>query len=100
MNLALSPRVLPLVAAGGFLGCGIGLLIDPRTALASYLAVWFAVSSVPIGALAVLFTSYLVREGWTHELHAPLTGAALTMPLVAVLILPVIFGLGEIYPWM
>jgi len=100
MNFALSPRALPIIAAGGFLGCGIGLLIDPKTALASYLAVWFAASSVPIGALAVLFTSYLVRAGWTHELHAPLTGAALTMPLVAMLFVPVIFGMGEIYPWV
>jgi hypothetical protein len=100
MNPALLQRALPLIAVAGFLGCGIGLLIDPRTALASYLTVWFAASSVPIGALAVLFTSYLVRAGWTHELHAPLTGAALTMPVVAVLFLPVVFGIAEIYPWV
>jgi hypothetical protein len=93
-------RALPVLAAVGFLGCGLGLLADPKTALASYLVAWFAVSSIPIGALAVLFTSRLVRAGWTHELHRPLTAAALTMPAVAILFLPIAFGIGEIYPWV
>jgi hypothetical protein len=83
----------------GFAGCAVGMLIDPRTMLASYLVTWFAVSAIPIGALAVLFTSWLVRGGWTRDLREPLTAAALTMPVVAVLFLPVILGLSEIYPW-
>jgi hypothetical protein len=93
-------RALPLLAGIGFLGCGLGLLIDPKTALASYLTVWYALSAIPIGALAVVFTSYLVRAGWTRELHEPLTAAALTMPVVATLFLPVLLGLKEIYPWV
>jgi hypothetical protein len=96
----LGQKTLPVLAAIGFLGCGIGLLIDPKTALASYLAAWYALSAIPIGAIAVLFTSYLVRAGWTRELHKPLAGAALTMPVVAILFLPVVLGLGEIYPWV
>jgi hypothetical protein len=97
---AINPRTLAIVAAIGFLGCAIGLMIDPKTALASYLTAWYALSAIPIGAIAVLFTSYLVRAGWTRELHKPLTAAALTMPIVALLFIPVIFGLGEIYPWV
>lgn len=98
--IAINPKVLPILAAAGFLGCAIGLLIDPKTALASYLTAWYAIGSIPIGAIAVLFTSYLVRAGWTRELHKPLAGAALTMPVVAILFLPVVLGLGEIYPWV
>jgi hypothetical protein len=93
-------RALPILAAIGFLGCGLGLLIDPKTALASYLTAWYAVSAIPVGALAVLFTSYLVRAGWTRELHEPLTAAALTAPAAAALFLPVLFGMREIYPWV
>ena len=62
--------------------------------LASYLAVWFAVCAIPIGASGVLFTSYLVRGGWTPDLHAPLSNAALTMPFAAVLFIPVLVGLS------
>ena len=71
------------LAAIGFAGCAVGLLVDPKIALASYLTAWFAVSAIPIGAIAVLFTSYLVRAGWTRDLHEPLSDAALTMPVVA-----------------
>ena len=67
--------------------------------LASYLAVWFAVCAIPIGASGVLFTSYLVRAGWTRDLQEPLSNAALTMPFAAVLFIPVLAGLGWIYPW-
>jgi hypothetical protein len=94
-----SQRILAFAAAIGFLGCGLGLLIDPNTALASYLTAWIAVSAIPIGALAVLFTSYLVRAGWTRDLYEPLVGAALTMPVVAALFLPIVIGMSEIYPW-
>jgi hypothetical protein len=92
-------RALPMLAVLGFLGCAIGLWLDPKAMLASYLAAWFAVSAIAIGALGVLFASYLVRAGWTQDLHEPLAGAALTMPALAVLFLPIAVGLGQLYPW-
>lgn len=92
-------RALPIVATIGFLGCGAGLLIDPKTALASYLTAWFALSAIPIGALGVLLTSYLVRAGWTSDLHEPLIRSALTVPAAAVLFLPVLICMAWIYPW-
>jgi len=92
-------RAATIMAPIGLIGCAVGLLIDPKAMLASYLAVWFAVSAIPMGALSVLFTSYLVRGGWTYDLHASLTSAALTIPVFAVLFLPVLFGLHWIYPW-
>jgi hypothetical protein len=88
-----------ILAAIGFAGCAAGLLVDPKIALASYLTAWVAVSAIPIGAIAVLLTSYLVRAGWTHDLHEPLSDAALTMPVAVVLFIPVVVGLGWIYPW-
>lgn len=92
-------RAAAILAAIGLIGCAVGLLIDPNAMLASYLAVWFAVSMIPIGALGVLFTTYLVRGGWTDDLHPSLAGAALTIPVIAVLFVPVLLGLHFIYPW-
>ncbi|HVV61494.1 MAG TPA: hypothetical protein VHD14_07030 [Pseudolabrys sp.] len=83
----------------GLLGCLLGLFLDARTMFASYLAAWTAVSAIPIGALAVLFTTYLVRAGWTRDLHVPLTIAVLTLPAVAILFIPVLAGMGHLYPW-
>ena len=92
-------RLASIGAVIGFAGLTVGLLIDPKTAFASYLVAWTAVSAVPIGALAVLFTAYLVRAGWTHDLHELLSGVALTIPVIAVLFIPVLAGIGTLYPW-
>ena len=92
-------RLASIGAVIGFAGLTVGLLIDPKAAFASYLVAWTAVSAVPIGALAVLFTAYLVRAGWTHDLHELLSGVALTIPVIAVLFIPVLAGIGHLYPW-
>lgn len=83
----------------GVAGCLAGLLVDPRAMLAAYLVAWNALAAVPIGALAVLLITYLVRAGWTQDLHDPLAGAALTMPVVAILFLPILLGVGALFPW-
>lgn len=93
-------RILPMCAGLGFIVCGLGLAIDPKPMLASYLVAWTAISAIPIGAIAVLFTSYLVRGGWTPDLHEPLSATVLTLPAVAVLFVPLLFGMGEIYSWV
>ena len=92
-------KVMLIAALFGVAGLAVGLWIDPKTALASYLVAWTAIGAIPIGALAVLFTTYLVRAGWTHDLHGLLSGAALTAPAVAVLFIPVLAGMTHIYPW-
>ena len=88
--------VLPLLAG---MGCVAGLFIDPHTLLACYLAAVVAVSAIPLGALAVLMVSYLVRGEWTEGLHPALTAAASTMPIAGLLFVPVLVGMPWLYPW-
>lgn len=83
----------------GLLGSGLGLAIEPKPMLASYLVAWIAVSSVSIGSIGVLPFTYLVRGGWTADLHRPLTLASLTLPVFALLFLPIVLGSGTLYPW-
>lgn len=93
------PKTLLVVAAAGFVGWGASVLIDAKSALAAYLVAWAALGAIPIGALPVLLTSYLVRAGWTRDLHEPLSRAALTIPIVAALFIPILFGVSTLYPW-
>ena len=88
-----------LVPALAAVACVIGLLIDPRVLLACYLATTVATSAVPIGALAVLMVTYLVRGDWTTGLHIPLLAAALTLPIVGLFFIPVMVGMTWLYPW-
>jgi hypothetical protein len=45
-------------------------------------------------------TTYLVRGKWTEGLRDPLTAAALTMPIAAVIFVPVLIGMPLLYPWV
>lgn len=75
-----------------------GLMIDRRATLAAYLVAWIALGAIPIGALGVLMTSYLVRRQWTEALHQVLLAATMTLPAVAICLVPLLLGMNEIYP--
>jgi hypothetical protein len=93
-------RPLPIVlAAIGLAACLLCLLVDPHALLVSYLAAAVSVSAIPIGALAVLMITYLVRGHWTEGLHVPLIAAALTLPVAGILFVPVLIGIPWLYPW-
>ena len=85
-----------LAGAGGSLAA---ILIDPTAWLACYLAAFVAVSAIPVGSLAMLLITYLVRGRWTEELYPPFIAAALTMPAAGLLAAPVLIGIPWLYPW-
>ena len=93
------PMWLALGALAGFAACGAGLALDAKVMLASYLAIWFAVTAVATGALGVMFSSYLVQGGWTQDLHAPLSRAAFMLPACGLLFIPLLIGMTTLYPW-
>jgi hypothetical protein len=75
-----------------------GLVIDPRSTLAAWLVAWIAIGAIPLGVLCILMTSYLVRRAWTESLHLIMVSATATLPVLAVLSLPVLIGMKELYP--
>jgi hypothetical protein len=75
-----------------------GLTIDPRSTLAAWLVAWIAIGAIPLGALCVVMTSYLVRRAWTEALHGIMVSVTSILPLLAVLFLPVLIGMQELYP--
>jgi hypothetical protein len=94
------PHGLTIAGAGtGFALAAVALFIDAHTLLLCYLATVVTISAIPIGALAVLMISYLVRGYWTEGLHAPLAAAALTMPVMGLLFVPILVGIPWLYPW-
>jgi hypothetical protein len=92
-------RWLILLALLGLVAVVAAMWIDPQTLLLGYLVSVVTVSAAPVGAIGVLFFTYLVRGRWTEGLHVPLTAAALTTPVAGLLFLPVLLGMPWIYPW-
>lgn len=75
-----------------------GAVLDSHTALAAYLVSWITVVSIPIGALIILPTTYLVRRAWTNDLQDILVATTATLPLCGLLFAPVLLGQSVLYP--
>src|SRR5438067_4092735 len=87
------------IALAGLACLAAAMLIHPKAVLVSYLAAAVAISAIPVGSLAVLMITYLVRGNWTIGLHVPLTAAALTTPIAGFLFLPVLISIPGLYVW-
>ena len=57
---------------------------------------WLAIS---LGCMAVMMIRHLTGGAWGLYLRPILEAAALMTPLLAVLFLPLLIGLGWVYPW-
>lgn len=75
-----------------------GFLIDPRSTVAAYLVAWITWGAIPIGALGLFMTSYLVRRRWTEALHPVFVASAGVLPIVALAFIPVLLLMRDLYP--
>jgi hypothetical protein len=70
-----------------------------RIFLGSWLIAWLFWGGLAFGALANRLLQGLTGGAWVEAVRRPAEAAALTLPLVAVLFLPVALGAGLLYPW-
>ncbi len=92
--------VLSLAAAGlGLALLVVGLAVDPDRAWFAYLDAWLFGVSVAIGALLVAMTGHASKASWMVMTRRPMESVAATLPIFAVLFVPIAFGLDRIYPW-
>ena len=92
-------RLAALMALLGILVCLPFALQDMAGFRRAYLAAFVAWLTVPLGCLALLLTYHLSGGRWGRMLGEPLEAGARTMPLVALLALPLLVGLDALFPW-
>jgi hypothetical protein len=93
------PRRLLVI---GLVLAGIELALiaaAPADALRGWLAAAFLWSGVPIGALGFVMMIHVIGGRWGHATLPTLEAAALTLPIAAVALVPVLAGIGVLYPW-
>jgi hypothetical protein len=91
---------LSLVAAlAGLVALIVGLSVDPTRAWYAYLVAWLFGVSVAIGALLVTMVGHAAKAGWMVMTRRPMESVAATLPILALLFVPIAFGLDRIYPW-
>ena len=88
-----------LVALAGLASLVVGLRVDPDRAWFSYLAAWLFGTSVALGALLLVMTGHATKASWLVMTRRPMESVAATLPLFALLFVPLVFGLDCVYPW-
>jgi hypothetical protein len=65
----------------------------------AYLVAYVFWAGVSLGSLAILMVIHLTGGAWGLVIRRPLEAATRTIPVMAVLFLPIVFGMGHLYHW-
>jgi hypothetical protein len=79
--------------------CGLGALFDPQQFFRSYLVGFLFWFGIALGCLAVLMIHHIAGGAWGAVTRRVLESAAGTIPLLALLFVPIVLGIGELYEW-
>ena len=88
--------ILALAAAAV---CGVGWSARTQDFFRGYLPAFLFWLGVAIGPMAFLLIHQLTGGDWGVAIRRPASACVLTLPLMAVLFVPVMLGVGRIYPW-
>lgn len=86
-----------IVGAVFFVILIVAAFLDPRQFFQSYLIGWTFWTGISVGSLALLMLQYLTGGGWGLVIRRALEASTRTLPLVAVLFVPVLLGAHSIY---
>ncbi len=95
-RLRLPALVVGLVAMAATLA---GLLLGPGDYFRSYLFAYLFWLGVALGSLGMVMVHRLVGGEWGLMVRRIFEAAAMTLPLMAMLFIPIFFGLRGLYPW-
>ncbi len=88
-----------LVGGVGLTLCVGGALLDPAQFFQSYLFAYLFWIGIALGSLAILMLHHLVGGAWGFVIRRVLEAAAGTLPVMALLFVPILFGLHDLYVW-
>ena len=89
-----------LVAAGGGALCAVLAWQEVELLWRAYLTAWLTCWPVAMGGLGMLALGNLTGGRWTAAARPFYLAAGQTLPMLAVLAIPLAFGLEHIYPWV
>jgi len=92
-------RALMAGIAGAAL-CAVGFFVSgPFQFYRSYLWSYVFYLGVALGSLAWLMLQYLTGGAWGVVIRRPAEAAARTLPLLALMFLPIVIGIPNLYDW-
>ena len=97
--LARAQRRALWIAGAALLAAAVGFALDPQQFYRSYLTNYLFWLALPLGGFGFVCLHNMTGGGWGFVIRRILETAAGTMPLMAVLFVPLLFGVQTLYPW-
>lgn len=79
--------------------CVIGWMMVPREFFVAYLFAEVFFVGLSLGSLGILMIHHLTGGYWGYAVRRFLEAAVGNLPVLALLFVPLFFGLSELYPW-
>jgi len=98
-DFAGSQRVALIVGVVGLGLCLLGAMANPEQFFRSYLLAFLFWFGLALGSLPLMMLHHMTGGAWGLVIRRTLEAATRTLPLVALLFLPVLFGVHSLYEW-
>lgn len=92
-------RISGAIGAIGAIATAIGFAVDPAQAAFSYLTAWAFALSLAVGALVFLMMGHAIEARWTIVLQRFTEAVSGSLPVLAVLFVPIALAADRLYPW-
>jgi hypothetical protein len=94
-----APRLPLVVAVLGLVICVAGIFLDPIRLAAAYLVAYISCLAVVLGTLAMVMIARVTGATWFVVLRRQAEEVVATLPVFAVLFVPLLIALRVLYPW-
>ncbi|HEV7556924.1 MAG TPA: hypothetical protein VGO00_15765, partial [Kofleriaceae bacterium] len=92
-------RIIAVLGLLGVIAMMVGFATEPQQAAFSYLTAWAFAMSIAIGALVFLMIGLASGARWALPFQPITESIVRTLPVLAVLFVPIAIASGYLYPW-
>jgi hypothetical protein len=92
-------RAALIAGITGLASCGLGAALNSRQFFISYLVGYTFWLGLSLGCMGVTMMHHLTGGRWGFVTRRFLEAGFMTLPLMALLFVPLLFGLHTLYPW-
>jgi hypothetical protein len=94
-----SQRAMLGAGALGLVAAVAGALVEPVQFFRSYLVAYLFFTGIALGSLGLVSLNHVTGGSWGVVIRRICEAAMRTLPLLLVLFVPLLFGLGDLYEW-
>jgi hypothetical protein len=98
-RVAAIQRLALVVALVGLVLCVVGFLVSREHFFKAYLLGYIFWISIALGSLALTMVHHLSGGAWGVVIRRVLEASSRTLPFMALLFVPLVFGIHDLYEW-